>query len=89
MNWRTIRHAPTLEKAFESLRNSKAHVGMGSIQITTKEQESLCQVVMNQFFNSSSRCEQLVAFCEWMVREKGGRIEKGTEEEIVKEWANS
>jgi len=61
---------------------------MGSIQITTKEQESLCQVVMNQFFNSSSRCEQLVAFCLWITGEKGGRIEGGTEEEIVREWAN-
>jgi hypothetical protein len=88
MNWRTIRHAPTLEKAFQALKNSEAYAGMGSVTLSPKMQEELCKVAMNQFFNSSSRCEQLVAFCLWITGEKGGRIEEGTEEEIVREWAN-
>ena len=34
----------------------------------------------------SARCEQLLAFCEWVVAMKGGVIEKGKEEELVKKW---
>jgi hypothetical protein len=89
MKWRTIREMPTLEKAFEALRNSKAHVGMGSIQMSLEEQKALCEVAKKQFFNSSSRCEQLVAFCLWLQKEKGGRIEEGKEEEVVWEWTET
>jgi hypothetical protein len=83
----TVRNVATLEKAFQSLRNSDAHVGMGTIQLSMEEQEALCLVVKNQLFNSSVRCEQLLSFCLWIVKEKGGRIEEGKEEEIVWEWA--
>lgn len=87
MKWRTIRECPTLEKAFQSLRHSNAYVGMGAIQISMEDQEALCRVAKNQLFNSSVRCEQLLSFCLWIVKEKGGRIEEGKEEEIVWEWA--
>ena len=80
---------PTLEKAFQALRNSDAYAGMGSVTISVKMQEELCKVAMSQFFASSARCTQLVAFCEWIGREKGGRIEKGKEEELVREWMNN
>ena len=86
MKWKTIRQMPTLEKAFEELRRSDAHVGMGDIRLTIDEQESLCNVAKNQFFNQSTRCHQLLSFCAWIVREKGGRIEEGKEEETVWEW---
>ena len=79
---------PTLEKAFEALRNSDAHAGMGDVRLTLGEQKALCEVVRNQFFNSSSRCEQLLAFVLWLQKEKGGRIEEGKEEEVVWEWGN-
>lgn len=77
---------PTLEKAFQSLRNSEAHMGMGDIRLTMKDQKDLCEVVKKQFFNQSVRCEQLLAFCEWVVAMKGGVIEKGKEKELVKKW---
>lgn len=84
----TIRNVVTLEDALQKLRNSPAHVGMGSITITMEQQEDLCDVVKNQIFNTSVRCEQLIAFCQWMVKEKGGKIEEGKENDIVWEWAN-
>lgn len=83
----TLRNVITLEKAFQALRNSDAHVGMGSIRLTMEDQEALCDVVKKQIFNTSVRCEQLMAFCHWMVKEKGGRIEGGKEEDVVWEWA--
>lgn len=86
MRWRTIREMPTLEKAFELLRNSEAHMGMGDIRLTMEDQKALCEVVKKQFFNQSVRCEQLLAFCLWLQKEKGGRIEGGKEEEIIAEW---
>lgn len=79
---------PTLEKAFEALRNSDAHAGMGDVRLTLGEQKALCEVAKKQFFNSSSRCEQLLAFVLWLQKEKGGRIEEGKEEEVVWEWGN-
>ena len=32
--WRTLRKTPTLEKAFEELRQSDAHIGMGDVRLT-------------------------------------------------------
>jgi hypothetical protein len=84
----TLRNVITLEKAFQALRNSDAHVGMGSITLTMDEQEALCNVVKKQIFNTSIRCEQLASFCRWMVKEKKGKIEGGKEEDLVWEWAN-
>jgi hypothetical protein len=84
----TIRNVVTLEDALQKLRNSPAHVGMGSITLTMDEQEELCDVVKKQMFNTSVRCEQLMAFCQWIVEEKGGRIEGGKESDIVWQWAN-
>lgn len=86
MKWRTVRKAPTLEKAFEELRSTDAHVGMGDVKLTVEAQEVLCDVARTQLFNMSSRCEQLVAFCEWVVATKKGVIEKGKEKELVKKW---
>lgn len=80
---------PTLEKAFEALRNSDAHAGMGDVRLTLGEQKALCEVAKKQFFNSSSRCEQLLAFVLWLQKEKGGRIEEGKEEEVVWEWTET
>jgi len=77
---------PTLEKAFQAMRNSEAHMGMGDIRLTMEDQKALCEVVKKQFFNQSVRCEQLLSFCKWIQEEKGGRIEEGKEEEIVREW---
>ena len=88
MKWRTYREMPTLEKAFQSLRNSEAHMGMGDIRLTMDDQKALCEVVKKQFFNQSVRCEQLLSFCKWITEEKGGRIEEGKEEEVVWEWGN-
>lgn len=76
----------TLEKAFQSLRNSEAHMGMGDIRLTMEDQKALCEVVKKQFFNQSVRCEQLLSFCKWIQGEKKGRIEGGKEEEIIAEW---
>jgi len=70
----------------ELLRNSEAHMGMGDIRLTMENQKALCEVVKKQFFNQSVRCEQLLAFCLWLQKEKGGRIEGGKEEEIIAEW---
>jgi len=84
----TVRNLATLEKAFQSLRNSDAHVGMGDIRLTMEDQKALCGVVKNQIFNTSLRCEQLVAFCQWVVTEKKGKIEKGKEDDLVWEWVN-
>jgi hypothetical protein len=86
MKWRTVRKAPTLERAFEMLRNSDAHKGMGKIEITMEQQKELCEAARNQFFNASVRCEQMMAFCEWVVKERGGRIEAGKESDMVWEW---
>lgn len=80
---------PTLEKAFQSLRNSDAHMGMGDVRLTMDAQKALCEVAKKQFFNSSIRCEQLVAFCLWLQKEKGGRIEEGKEGEIIWEWVEN
>ena len=84
--WRTLRKTPTLEKAFEGLRQSDAHVGMGDVRLTIEAQDALCEVARNQLFNMSARCEQLLAFCEWVVAMKGGVLEKGKEKELVKKW---
>lgn len=84
---RTFRQIFTLEDAFQKLRNSPAHQGMGSIRLTIEDQEELCEVAQRQFINASVRCEQLIAFCEWIAREKNGKIEKGTEQALVLEWA--
>lgn len=86
MKWRTIRNVATLEDAFQKLRNSNAHAGMGTISLTTEDQEALCDIVKNQMFNTSTRCEQLLSFCLWITEKKGGKIEKGGEKEIVWEW---
>jgi hypothetical protein len=85
----TLRNIPTLERAFQKLRNSDSHVGMGSIVLTFDEQSIICNIAKTQIFNTSIRCEQLVAFCKWIVKEKKGKIKSGTEEEIVWEWANA
>ena len=83
----TLRNVITLEKAFQALRNSDAHVGMGSITLTMEDQEALCDVVRKQIFNTSVRCEQISSFCRWVVKEKKGKIEGGKEEDLVWEWA--
>jgi hypothetical protein len=83
-----IRNVATLEAAFQGLRNSDSHAGMGSITITLDDQEALCGVARHQIFNTSLRCEQLVSFCKWVVKEKKGKIKGGTEEDLVWEWAN-
>jgi len=83
----TIRHVATLENAFQKLRNSNAHKGMGTIELTMEDQEALCDIVKNQIFNTSTRCEQLLSFCLWITEKKGGRIEGGKEGEIVWEWS--
>ena len=84
----TIRHVATLEEAFQKLRNSESHKGMGSIVLSMEDQEALCALVKNQIFNTSTRCEQLLSFCLWITGEKGGRIKEGKEEEIIWEWSN-
>lgn len=84
----TIRNVVTLEDALQKLRNSDAHNGMGSITITIEQQEDLCDVVKHQIFNTSVRCEQLLAFCEWVAKEKGGKIEAGKEDDIIWEWGS-
>jgi len=89
MRGRTVRQMPTLEKVFEAFRSSDAHMGMGDIRLTMSDQDEICNAARAQFFNQSVRCEQLLAFCEWIVREKGGRIEGGKEEEIVWEWTRA
>lgn len=86
MKWKTVRSAPTLERAFEMLRNSDYHKGMGTIEISMEQQKELCGVARNQFFNASVRCENIIAFCQWVVREKGGNIEAGKESDLVWEW---
>lgn len=86
MKWKTVRTAPTLERAFEMLRNSGTHKGMGSIEISIEQQKELCDVARNQFFNASVRCENIIAFCEWVAKEKGGKIEAGKESDLVWEW---
>lgn len=86
MKWKTVRGAPTLERAFEMIRNSDAHKGMGSIELSIEQQKELCDVARNQFFNASIRCENIIAFCQWVVKEKEGKIEAGRESDIVWEW---
>jgi len=88
MKWRTVRNTTTLENAFEELRkNPENHVGMGGIVLSLKDQEELCRIIRNQQFTANVKCEQMLLFCNWIARKKGGRIEEGKEEETVWEWS--